>query len=110
MSTRNDFGKRLRAIRTASKRSQSDLAEATGLSIDAISNLERGINHPSYAKLIKLSDALRSPVRDFFEADEGSATRTDAMASLLSIARQLSDGDLKALLEIAQTLKGRNAE
>jgi len=60
------FGKRLKEIRTSKQLTQKDLADSTGLSVSFISNLERGVNAPSFNALEILSKSLGIQVRDFF--------------------------------------------
>ena len=67
---RSRFGKRLRAIRRQKDLTQEQLAEAVGISIEFLSNLERGVNAPSFETLEKLADILQVPVRDLFDFPE----------------------------------------
>lgn len=110
MDDQNTFGPILKAVRSARRWSQSDLASATELSVDAISNLERGINQPSYSSLLTISAALEVPVADFFEADGQSRERSSAMAELIAKARQLDDRSLRTLVELADVLKRRYSD
>lgn len=61
------FGKRLKEIRMAKQLTQEDLARLAGLSVWHISNLERGVNAPSFAVLEILAEKLDVTVKDFFE-------------------------------------------
>ncbi len=71
MSTlRNRFGKRLRYIRRHKDLTQEQLAEAVGISIEFLSNLERGVNAPSFETLEKLATVLEVQVQAFFEFPE----------------------------------------
>jgi transcriptional regulator with XRE-family HTH domain len=45
---------------------QRQLAEEIGLSVESVSNLERGIHAPSFDTLEELSRALETPVIEFF--------------------------------------------
>lgn len=45
-------------LRQANKMTQEELAECVGLSIESISNIERGIHGPSFDNLEKLASAL----------------------------------------------------
>lgn len=67
---RNNFGKRLRQIRRQKDITQEQLAEAIGVSPTFMSNLERGINGPSFDILQKLTEALGVPARDLFDFPE----------------------------------------
>lgn len=63
------FGKNLRRIRRQKDFTQEQLAEATEISVEFLSNIERGINAPSFETLEKLSKVLGVPVKEFFEID-----------------------------------------
>lgn len=69
---RTDFGKRLRWLRRRQDLTQEQLAESVGISVESISNMERGIYAPSFETLEKLSTALSLSVSDLFdfESDE----------------------------------------
>lgn len=63
------FGKRLRQLRRQKDLTQEQLAEVTGLSVDSISNIERGINAPSFQTLERLAKALSVSVAELFQFD-----------------------------------------
>ncbi len=60
------FGKRLRQLRLQNSMTQEQLAESTDVSVDLISNIERGINAPSFKTLEKLESVLDEPIYVFF--------------------------------------------
>lgn len=59
-------GERLRSFRDRHGWSLRTLSERCGLSINAISRIERGENSPTITSLTKLADALSIPITDFF--------------------------------------------
>ena len=61
------FGRKLRQLRRQRSMTQESLAEGAGVSVDLISNIERGINAPSFETLEKLARSLRVSVKDLFE-------------------------------------------
>lgn len=63
------FGKNLRRIRRQKDFTQEQLAEAAEISVEFLSNIERGINAPSFETLEKLASVLGVPVKIFFEID-----------------------------------------
>jgi transcriptional regulator with XRE-family HTH domain len=68
------FGARLRSCRQSAGMSQQDLAERSGLSVRAVSDLERGrTRFPYQDSLARLADALglRGPARTEFIAAAG---------------------------------------
>lgn len=52
------FGKRVRQLRRQKDLTQEELAELVGVSAEFISNLERGINAPSFDTLERIAEAL----------------------------------------------------
>jgi transcriptional regulator with XRE-family HTH domain len=68
MSTlRYQFGRRLRQLRRERDLTQEQLAEAAEISLDMLSNIERGINAPSFETIAKLSEGLKLPPRELFD-------------------------------------------
>jgi transcriptional regulator with XRE-family HTH domain len=53
------LGEAIRSTREAKGLSQEALAEESGLHVTHIGGLERGVRNPSYATLIRLSEALK---------------------------------------------------
>lgn len=64
---KKQFGKRVQQLRQARKITQEELAEQVGLSIESISNIERGIHGPSFDNLEKIIIALNVPAKSLFE-------------------------------------------
>jgi transcriptional regulator with XRE-family HTH domain len=52
------FGRRLKELRGQAKITQQQLANTTGLSVDALSRIERGNRFPTWDTVLKLSKAL----------------------------------------------------
>ena len=52
---------------------QEELAEHVGVSIESISNMERGIHGPSFDNLEKIISVLQIPAKNLFEFDEWSS-------------------------------------
>jgi len=53
-------------LRREANFTQEQLAFATGISVDFLSLVERGINAPSFDTIEKLAEALKVPISDFF--------------------------------------------
>ncbi len=64
---RNQFAKRFKALRVDKQLTQEDLAKMLGLSTSFVSNLERGINAPSFETLESIAKALEVSVKDLFD-------------------------------------------
>jgi transcriptional regulator with XRE-family HTH domain len=60
----------MRQLRRQRNITQERLAEGISVSVDLISNIERGVNAPSFETIQKLSEALNVPVKDLFDFSE----------------------------------------
>jgi transcriptional regulator with XRE-family HTH domain len=67
---KKQFGKRVQQLRLTRKITQEELAEQVGLTIESISNIERGIHGPTFDNLERLAAALNTSVKTLFEFDE----------------------------------------
>ena len=67
---RVQFGRRLRMLRRQKDMTQEQLAEAATISVDMLSNIERGVNAPSFETLEKLAKVLVVPVAELFKDQE----------------------------------------
>ena len=61
------FGKRLKFLRKRLSLTQEQLAESTGLTIESISNIERGLFGPKFDNLEKIAAAIGVEVKELFE-------------------------------------------
>jgi transcriptional regulator with XRE-family HTH domain len=85
-----EFGIRLRSCRLSAGMSQQELSERSGLSVRAISDLERGrTRFPYQDSLGRLADALglRGPARTEFTAAAGRRLTTTGTAGAAPDAR-----------------------
>ena len=66
-SLKTRFGNKLKSLRTQKGLTQEQLADATELSIESISNIERDIFGPRFNNLKKIAAALNVEVVRLFE-------------------------------------------
>jgi transcriptional regulator with XRE-family HTH domain len=66
---KNVLGKNLKYFRFRKRFSQADLAEKAGISINFLSNIERGNNFPLAGTLCGLAKALDIEVFELFKGD-----------------------------------------
>jgi transcriptional regulator with XRE-family HTH domain len=66
-----EVGKRIREVREGRALSLKALAERCGLSLNAISRIERGESSPTVSSLHRLAAALDVPITDFFGSSPG---------------------------------------
>jgi len=72
---RKQFGRRVQRLRIEGKITQEQLADQVGITIESISNIERGIHGPSFDNLEKIARALKVPVYRLFEFENPDNTR-----------------------------------
>ncbi len=63
------FGTRLKLLRVERGITQEQLADATDLTIESISNMERGLFGPRFDNLEKIAAALELEVHQLFQFD-----------------------------------------
>jgi len=61
------FGKKLQVLRKASGLTQEQVAQKTNLTIESISNIERGVHGPTFDNLEKIAKALNVEVKVLFD-------------------------------------------
>lgn len=76
VASRSTFAKRLKALREAAGVSQYKLAELSGLSKQALSQLEKGDREPSWETVQKLARGLGVTVLAFVAEEEPPPTST----------------------------------
>lgn len=82
-------GMRVRSLREQRGFSMRNLAERCGLSINAISLIERGENSPTVSTLHRLATALDVPITEFFQEE---ARQTTVLVKRDQGLRSQSDG------------------
>ena len=98
-SLRIAFGRQLRMLRHHRVMSQKVLAVASGVSLNTIGSIERGLRFPSPEVLETLAKALEVEVRDLFDVGEHAAP-----ATLEGAARELRRVIESELLPQVQSL------
>ena len=61
------FGKKLQTLRKATGLTQEQVAQVTNLTIESISNIERGIHGPTFDNLEKIAAAVNVEVKELFD-------------------------------------------
>jgi transcriptional regulator with XRE-family HTH domain len=84
------FGSNLRHYRKAGALTQAQLAEAIGVSVEMISQMERGVASPSFPTIEKLSDALSVPEAVFFGVGLVMAAKDERSRLLAKVQTTLS--------------------
>lgn len=83
------FGRSLRKLRTKKDKTQSQLAEETGISEEYLSKIERGLASPSFMVISKLTDALGVRPSELFRQHNGEMGEEHIMGAHLAEAEDL---------------------
>lgn len=75
MNRTQAFGKTVRERRLALRLKQTDLAERTGLHVNFISFVERGVHAPAIDTVFAIADALETTASELLSLAEALATR-----------------------------------
>lgn len=114
MDRKSRFGIKLRTIRKQRGLTQEQLAELIDRSVDAISNMERGISLPTYETLGRLADKLGLPLAEFTasldEASPADPERVELESRLAEMARGLPIRDLRVAVDQVQALLRHGGE
>ena len=69
MGIKHRFGERLRQLRLAAELTQLDVAEACDVSVETISNIERGKHGPRLELIEALAKAVNTQLPELFTFD-----------------------------------------
>ena len=106
------MGNRIKQIRKAAKLTHERLAELTGLSVEYISRLERGVSQPSFKTLEALTKSLNVNAKDLFDFkgpilfQDKKHTARLRKEYIDAIFSELHEMDLRDLAVIYKVLKG----
>lgn len=101
MFEKDDFIKRLVALRMAKGVSARDMSLSLGQSAGYINNIENGVNYPSMTVFFYICDYLGVTPKEFFDIETVNPTKAHA---LLEAAKGLSDEQMDNLTAIAKGL------
>jgi len=111
MDIGKQLGKRIKQIRKAAGLTQERLAEKTGLSVEYISRLERGMSQPSFKTFDALAKALNVTTKDFFDFKspvlfrDGKKEAKQKKEYIDAIASSLPDMEVRELAVVYNVMK-----
>lgn len=85
------FGQNLKQLRKARKMTQEDLASVTGLSLQYISEVERGIANPKLETILRIAAGLRVPPTELFYLQDIPDSPSVRRRKLVSILTNLDE-------------------
>lgn len=99
---KEDFTKRLVALRLNKGVSARDMSLSIGQSAGYINNIENGINLPSMTTFFYICDYFGISPKDFFDEEATNPTKSK---ELLDIAKCLNNEQLDNLIALAKGLQ-----
>ncbi|MCQ2965613.1 MAG: helix-turn-helix domain-containing protein [Alphaproteobacteria bacterium] len=105
---KHKIGLKIKAIRQEAKITQEVLAERCNISVEAVSNIERGVNYPHFETLIQIAKVLGCSLCDILDdsLDKNiSRKRIFEEAALISSIKKLSDDQISTLIKVVDALK-----
>ena len=101
---RRVFSKRLQQLRMEKGASQSEMAEALGLTRNYIFNIEADYAYPSMTNFFAICEYLDVTPAEFFNIEPQTTGKED---DLLYYAKGLDDQQMDQLINLAKKLKSR---
>ena len=102
------IGLKIKAIRQAAKITQEVLAEGCGISVEAVSNIERGVNYPHFETLVQITEILGCSLSDVLDDNldkNASRKRVFEETTLIANIKKLSDDKISMLIKVVDALK-----
>src|SRR5437773_5878356 len=82
-----DVGRRIRAQRLVCRMSQTELANALGVTFQQVQKYEKGVNRVGAGRLAKIADTLTVPVSFFFDGATGPRVAAGNVNEALGLIR-----------------------
>ncbi len=102
------FGRRLNQLRTRSRLSLQDVADAVGMSKAHVWNLEKGLSeNPSIEMVTKLADLFRVRVADLVGENPGAEAEPPEMVAMFRDLKRLDDRDRETIRVLMEQMRQR---
>ena len=106
--TKQRIGFLLQQARKQKKMTQADIAEACGMSVEAVSNIERGVNYPSFDNFFLICEKLDCSSGEILSdvvSNDKKEPRLSLETKAIAVIRHLPDQDLKIVSKMLSALK-----
>ena len=98
------FGRRVRAVRKASRITQEEAAEAAHLNSKYLGEIERGEKRPSFDAILALAKALEVSPTAFFQFDHGETDEKTIRRKIEVLLQKCSSEQINAAHRILKAL------
>ncbi len=104
METKQLLGLRIKNLRRRRGRTQEQLAERMGLSVNYLSRIERGLENPTLETLLRLAEALRMDPVDLFVFDSEELDPRRLRQLLARLITEARDDQLGQAVKVLRSL------
>jgi len=98
------LGRRIRSLRTQKKWTLEKLGEIAATNHKHIGEVERGLQNPSFAVLVKIAEALGVELPELLRFEQEGLSREEVEREIASIGKSISDERLKQILSVLRVL------
>jgi len=98
------LGRRIRSLRNEKKWTLEKLGEIAATNHQHIGEVERGLQNPSFAVLVKVAEALGVDLRELLRFEQEGLSRKQAESEITAIVKSISDQSLKQIHSVLRML------
>ena len=98
------FGKRVRSLRRTKNMTQERLAEAAGLSLQSIGEIERGRGNPTLINIERLATALNVDLMSLFDLGDAGLPRKLVQQEVTNLLAHGDEDQIRAVLTVARIM------
>ena len=98
------LGQRIRYLRKLKKWTLEELGEKAATNHKHIGEIERGQQNPSYAVLVKISDALEVELPELFRFETEELSRKEVEREIARIVKSVPEEDLRQVLSVLRMI------
>lgn len=104
MDTKRRIGARIKSLRRGRGLTQDQVAERTGLSVNYLSRIERGLENPTLETLLAMAEALKVDPLDLFTFEQEEADPRQLRQFLVRVVSEARDDQLVQAAKVLRAL------
>lgn len=104
METKQLLGKRVKSLRQDRGLTQERLAERTNLSVNYLSRIERGLENPTLATMLRLAQALKIEPLDLFTVEHELPDHRALRQLLGRLVKEVKDDQVGQVVKVLRSL------
>lgn len=104
MNMKQLLGARIKSLRRGRERTQEQLAERMGLSVNYVSRIERGLENPTLETLLGLAEALKVELGDLFTFEQEEPDPKRLRQLLTRLLDEAKGDQLKQAVKVLRAL------